>query len=91
MWPCRRASASARAPSRSIGVRRRSGSIAYFTNPVRAIASWAWAAEIGRSAARGAGFLPARSRIHAAWRASTETIREASASASGVRLAAAPL
>ena len=48
-------------------------------------------AEIGRSAARGAGVSPTMSRIHEAWRASTETIREASASAALVRLVAAPL
>ena len=63
----------------------------YFTNPVRATAAWASLAEIGLSAAWGAGFSPTMSRIHDAWRASTETIRAASASASGVRLVAAPL
>ena len=43
------------------------------------------------SAARGAGVWPTMSRIHDTWRASTDTMREASASASLVRLVAAPL
>ena len=64
----------------------------YLTNLVRASAACASWAEIGRSAARGAGVSPTMSRIHeGVRRASTETIREASARAALVRLVAAPL
>jgi hypothetical protein len=44
-----------------------------------------------RSAAFGAGSSPRRSRIHAAWRASTEAIFAAAASVPFVRLGACAL
>ena len=48
-------------------------------------------ASIAGSAASGAGFMPRRSRIQAAWRDSTETIRAAAASAGVVRFGACAL
>jgi hypothetical protein len=65
--------------------------VAHRTNPVRSTAARAAGAEIPSSRACGAGTSPAMSRIHAAWRASTEMIREASARVSSVMLGAAPL
>ena len=91
MWPCRRPERLGQGAVAVDGVEAQVEGHRYFTNPVRAMRGLGLAGRDRLVGGRGAGFLPTMSRIHDAWRASTETIRAASASASGVRLVAAPL
>ena len=55
------------------------------TKPVLSSAALTASGDSAGSTASGAGFSPRMSRIHAAWRASTETIRSTALSASPLR------
>ena len=78
--------ASASAPSRSSG-RELVAHALPFTNPVRRMAARHLRAPSAAGFdADGAGSSPRRSRIHAAWRASTDTIVATAASDGLVRL-----
>ena len=61
---------------------------AHWTYPLPFKVSTTRSAGIDGSAASGAGFMPRRSRIHAAWRDSTDTILAAAASDGLVRFGA---